>query len=263
MSTVRHFLSIGAGNCDAEIRLATELRKSGASDFVIDCLDLNERMLERGKAAAAASDLAVHIEPICADFNSWQPSLKYKAVLVNHALHHVLRMEALLDEIRDSLQPGGSLILSEMIGLNGHRRWPEALGPLIRFWDELPESYRYNHRLQRQDTEYPDWDCATGGFEGIRCQDIVPLLLERFHFRFFYAFGNVVAPFVDRCYGPNFDARSEWDRVFIDRVHAFDEVEIMAGRIKPTIMLAVLGVEEPEKLVCLKPRTPEFCVRWP
>src|SRR5579872_5660726 len=37
----RRFLSIGAGNCDTEIRLARELLQSGASEFVIECLDLS------------------------------------------------------------------------------------------------------------------------------------------------------------------------------------------------------------------------------
>jgi SAM-dependent methyltransferase len=262
-SRVRRFLSIGAGNCDTEIRLALALRESGANEFVIDCLDLNEQMLERAKAAASASGVASHIEPICGDFNHWQPTREYDAVIANHALHHVLRLEALFDAIRDSLRPGGSLIVSDMVGRNGHRRWPEALEPVERFWSELPERFRYNRLLRRQETQYPDWDCSADGFEGIRCQDILPLLLERFGFEFFYAFSNVIAPFVDRCYGRNFDPDAEWDRSFVDRVHAFDESEILAGRIKPTIMLAVLKRERSTETTCLKHLTPEFCTRWP
>ena len=259
----RRFVSMGAGNCDTEVRLAHALRESGAEDFIIECLDLNESMLERGKVAAAASGLAAHIHPVVADLNHWQPRGTYDAVLANQALHHVSSLETLLDAIRQSLTPHGALIVSEMIGRNGHRRWPEALGPVQQFWSELPAQYRYNRQLQRQEDQYPDWDCAADGFEGIRCQDILPLLLERFRFQFFYGFSNVTDPFIDRSFGPNFDADKEWDRSFIDRVHAFDEAGIRSGRIKPTHMLAVLSRDAGPEVVCREHLTPAFCVRWP
>jgi hypothetical protein len=43
----RRFLSIGSGNCDLEVRLASSLKGAGHYNFVIDCLDINEDMLER------------------------------------------------------------------------------------------------------------------------------------------------------------------------------------------------------------------------
>jgi 2-polyprenyl-3-methyl-5-hydroxy-6-metoxy-1,4-benzoquinol methylase len=183
----RRFLSIGAGNCDTEVRLAAALRKSGATDFVIDCLDLNEQMLERGQALAAQQGMAAHIHPVSGDFNAWQPTEEYHAVLASHALHHVLRLEALFEAIHGSLRRNGVLVVSDMIGRNGHRRWPEALALVERFWKELPASHRYNQQLQRQETDYPDWDCCADGmgFEGIRAQDILPLLVDRFRFQFF------------------------------------------------------------------------------
>jgi hypothetical protein len=85
-----------------------------------------------------------------------------------------------------------------------------------------------------------NWDCAVEGFEGIRAQDILPLLTERFGFTFFLAFGNVISPFVDRSFGHHFDPAREWDRHFIDRVHARDQTEIEAGTITPTHMMAVM-----------------------
>ena len=45
-------VSIGCGNCDMEARLAVRLRENGISHFHIDCLDINEAMLERGKEHA-------------------------------------------------------------------------------------------------------------------------------------------------------------------------------------------------------------------
>ena len=91
---------------------------------------------------------------------------------------------------------------------------------------------------------FEDADCSTESFEGIRAQDIVPLLAHSFRFRFFLGFGNLIDPFVDRSFGPNFDPAAAWDREFIDRVHRRDEEEIAAGRLHPTHMLAVLGTRD-------------------
>jgi SAM-dependent methyltransferase len=262
-SRTRRFISLGAGNCDTEVRLARTLLEAGATDFVIDCLDLNEDMLERGRELAAAQNVASHIHPLKGDFNTWQPACEYDAILANQALHHVVQLEDLFLACQASLTPAGLFVISDMIGRNGHRRWPEALVLVEQFWNELPEPYRYNRQLLRQETAYPDWDCSLEGFEGIRSQDILPLLLQRFHFNFFYAFGNVTDPFIDRGFGPNFDASSAWDRDFIDRVHACDVREMLAGRLKPTHMLAVVGRQQTAETVCLEKRTPGFSVRWP
>ena len=39
------FISIGSGNCDAEIAAAAALLQKGLSHFTLDCLDLNPMML--------------------------------------------------------------------------------------------------------------------------------------------------------------------------------------------------------------------------
>jgi SAM-dependent methyltransferase len=257
----KRFLSIGAGNCDTEVRLAAGLLDAGVADFTIDCLDLNEAMLQRGVELAASQGIGARIHPICADFNAWQPAAEYDGIIANQALHHVVELESLMQAMHGALGRQGLLIVSDMIGRNGHRRWPEALPLVEQFWRELPEAYHYNHQLRRQEADYPDWDCSQEGFEGIRSQDILPLLLERFAFRFFYAFSNVTDPFIDRSYGPNFDAENAMDRAFIDRVHACDTAGIQAGRIKPTHMLAVLSRDADAAVVCSGQLTPEFCIR--
>ena len=230
----KRFVSIGAGNCDLEIDLGLHLRTAGYDDFIIDCLDLNTDMLERGRTAAAKAGVAAHVNFVQADFNAWTPAHQYDAVIANQSLHHVLELEDLFAQIKSSLKPHGSLVVSDMIGRNGHQRWPEALEIVHQFWRQLPPSYRLNRKLQRYEELYQDWDCSLEGFEGIRSQDILPLLLEYFQFRLFIGFGNVIDPFVDRAFGFNFDAAQAWDRSFIDRVHQRDQEAIVSGRIGPT-----------------------------
>ena len=128
-----------------------------------------------------------------------------------------------------------------MVGRNGHLRWPEALRIVQEFWRHLPPSYRFNQKLGGFEETFADWDCSVEGFEGVRSQDVLPLLLEYFHFQLFIPFGNVIDPFIDRAFGPHFDVTAEWDRNFLDRVHQRDELEMAAGRLTPTHLLAVMG----------------------
>ncbi len=259
---VSRFVSVGAGNCDTEIRVAKALRERGHHQFVIECLELNPVMLARGRELAESESLTEHVVPVQADFNHWNPDGNYHAVMANQSLHHVMNLEALFDAISTAIRPtNGVLITADMIGRNGHQRWPEALTIVEEFWPLLEPRYRYNRQLKRQEDAFVNWDCATEGFEGIRAQDILPLLVERFHFDLFVPFANVIAPFVDRSFGPNFDVCSETDRQFIDAVHARDEQEIDAGRITPTQMFAVLSVDQSRPSEIVRHLTPAFCIR--
>jgi hypothetical protein len=121
-----------------------------------------------------------------------------------------------------------------------------------------------NRRTGAYEELFEDWDCSVEGFEGVRSQDILPLLECNFHFEVFLPFGNAIDPFVDRTFGPNFRAAAEWDRNFIDQVHVRDELEIGTGRIKPTHMLAVATLEPQEKpLLFGSSLTPAACIRDP
>ncbi|MDR2244170.1 MAG: class I SAM-dependent methyltransferase [Burkholderiales bacterium] len=257
------FASIGSGNCDAEIRIALSLRHLGVDRFTIHCIDLNPAMLKRGKALAEQNGLDKHIFTEKADFNHWRPQHDYDAVIANQSLHHVVNLEGLFDAVKEALTPAGLFLISDMIGRNGHQRWPEALALVEAFWSELPQSHRRNRLTGEQEDVFINRDCSAEGFEGIRSQDILPLLIERFSFDFFLGFSNVIFPFIDRCFGPNFDENNEWDRAFIDRVQERDEDEILSGRIKPTQMLAVVNKREQGKEIYFKNMNPAFCVRAP
>ncbi len=257
----QRILSIGSGNCDLELDLVVYLRARGVDNFVVECLDLNPTMLERGLAAAREKGVSEFLEAQPCDFNSWKPVHDYDAVVASQSLHHVLNLEGLFQGIFDSLTREGIFMASDMIGRNGHMRWPEALEIVHEFWRQLPGGYRYNHQLRRYEELYENWDCSADGFEGVRAQDILPLLVERFHFELFVGFGNVIDPFVDRGFGHNFHPETDWDRNFIDRVQERDDQEMRSGRIKPTHLLAVMQKDAPASMRHLAPMTPEFSVR--
>lgn len=255
--------SLGSGNCDTEVRLAAALRGAGLSAFHIDCFELSSEMLERGQVLARDGGVSGHLDFHTADINDWVPSRSYAVVVANQILHHVIELERLYDRVLGAIGSRGAFLVSDMIGRNGHLRWPEALAIVRELWSELPAHYRYHLLLNRQEDEFLDWDCSVEGFEGIRAQEVLPLLCERFGFELFLAWGNVIDPFIDRGFGHHFDPEKEWDRAFIDRVHERDEGEILGGRITPTHMMAVL---RGDRRVATRSRaglTPEACIRRP
>src|SRR5262249_21746091 len=132
-ATVR-FISLGSGNCDFEIDIAAALKTAGHSNFTLECLELNESMLDRGRAGASRRGLSDHVGFVVGDFNEWKPMEEYDAIIAVQSLHHVLNLEGLFSSIRRCLRPSGDFVVSDIIGRNGHLRWPEALGIVHEFW---------------------------------------------------------------------------------------------------------------------------------
>jgi SAM-dependent methyltransferase len=255
-------VSLGSGNSDFEIDLARRLRESGTNNFHFVCLEMNGSMLERGKILAAGNGLSNHFSFTECDLNNWTAEHQFDSILAIHSLHHVVALEKLFDEVHRSLSDDGAFLINDMIGRNGHMRWPEALEVVQAFWKKLPHSKKYNHQLKRFEDEFVNWDCSTEGFEGARAQDILPELIKRFEFDWFLGFSNVIDIFVDRSFGHNFDPKNESDVAFIDRVATTDEALLESGKIKPTHMIAALK-KQGAALKAYKHLTPEFCVRRP
>ena len=254
-------LSVGAGNCATEINIAEWLRERGIENYAFECVDINPEVLKRGHISSSEKGLANRFVLGTFDINTWKPAHPYDVVLAVQSLHHFVELELLFEKIHQALKPAGYFLCDDMIGRNGHQRWPEALKFVNQFWGELPEKYKYNHGLKCVEKKFPNADYSTQGFEGIRAQDILPLLIRYFHFDLFIGFGNIIDIFVDRTYGPNFDPANEGDCSFIDRVQALDQAEIESGRVKPTHMLAALTRQPVSQMKTYKHLSPEFCVR--
>lgn len=255
-------VSLGAGNGDAEQQLAVRLRDRGVTNLELVLLELNPAMVQRAFQTAERLGLGERVRAQEADLNTWIAAEPADIYLAVHSLHHVAELEHLYDQVEHSLDPDGVLLVNDMVGRNGHVRWPEA-GTIVRaIWQRMPERYRYNHYSDQIDAEYPDIDCSGEGFEGIRAQDVLPLLLERFHPELYISFGNVVDPFVDRVYGPNFDPDDAAAVEFVERVAQLDEAAIDLGVITPTHLVATFRAR-PTKCRYPRNRSPEHTVRDP
>ena len=264
------FVSLGSGNCDVEIGLAVELSRADIDAFRIDCLEINPAMLERGRTLAKERGVEDKLSFVEADFNAWTPDGEYDAVIVNQVLHHVVNLEGLFSAIGGALRDDGVFLTNDMIGRNGHKRWPETLAHVNRYWDRLPDSYKYDHALQRTYDAYPDFDLSSGylpgiepSFEGVRSQDVLPLLVDRFDFELFLAHGGILDLFIDRSWGPNFDVDRPEDLAFVDEVAELQDRLLQSGEIKPTQMVAVMRKRWPHPPKVWGRLTPKYSVRDP
>ena len=254
-------VSIGAGNSDTELRLAQKMRNQGLKNFRFRCLDINPSMLERGRQLAITNDLANEFEFVESDVTAWQERGNVSIVMANHSLHHIVELELLFERVRTAIGREGYFLVCDMVGRNGHMRWPEALEIIHSIWKTMPDRYKFNHQLNRFEELYENWDCSTEGFEGIRAQDILPLLVKTFHFESFAAYGNLPDIFIDRGFGHNFDINNHEDTEFVDRIGTLNDRLISEGKVKPTQIVAALRADRTETTQCYEHWTPAFCVR--
>lgn len=255
--------SIGAGNCDLEVRLAVLARAEGVENLLFHCLELNPYMIDRGRELARQEGVEDFFEFEVIDIDLWEPQGPHGACIANHSLHHIVELELLFEKIRRAIGDHGVFLTNDMIGRNGHMRWPEALVHVEEIWSTMPRRYKYNHQLQRMEDDFDNWDCSKEGNEGIRAEDILPLLLKSFHFESFMAFANIIDIFVDRSFGHNFDADSQGDLDFIERIAELDEAKLNSGEVKPTHLIAAMRTTPVEQPKYYEHWTPEFCVRYP
>jgi len=253
--------SLGTGNSDMESRLARKLLDNNISSFTIVCIDVTASITKIQLGYSRSLDVADYVFTQAGGVTAWLPETPCDIVLCNQGLHHVLELESLLAMIKISLVAEGLFLVADIIGKNGHQLWPEALGHVEEFWKQLPARYKYNHMLKRLELRFTNHDYSTGTLDGVRSQEILPMLNSLFNYELFIPFANIVPVFVGSPFGYNFNADSEWDQDFIDRVHERDEQGILSGELRPAQLLAAL-CKEPVQTRLVDPRlTPEFCVR--
>ncbi len=254
-------VSLGIGDCNMESRLARRLLDSGIQAFEIECVSVNGANSKRSLDSFHSLEVADYVLTRSGDISKWLVEKPCDIVVCNQSLHHVVELEYVLALVKSALGADGMLLVNETIGRNGHQIWPEVQALVEEFWRQVPARYKYNHVLNRLELRYSNHDYSIGTLEGVRSQDILPLLSSMFNFELFIPFASMVPVFIDRPFGYNFNAESEWDQDFIDRVHERDEQCILSGELKPTQMLGAMCAEAVETRLVDPRLTPAFCVR--
>lgn len=231
-------LSVGSGDGQLEIKLAERLAARGQDNFEIHITELSpirqERTLERIRQAGFEERFKTAI----LDFNKEFVDGSFDMIFAHHVLHHIVELEFLFDNIARALAPNGCFATIDMIGRNGHMRWPEALEYIQLAWGFIPDHWKHNFQFNDYHAEYLNHDCAQSGFEGIRAQDILPLLTEKFAFTKFAAGGGFVDILFERGYGQSIDMDNPKERALVDFLSQTNELLLETGKIKPTMLFA-------------------------
>jgi SAM-dependent methyltransferase len=168
------------------------------SDYcqLIHGLDVAEGAIEGARKAAQDAGLDGLTYEV-ADLNTAKlPKETYDAVYVHAALHHVFQLEHLLDQIKQTLKPGGLFVVYEYIGPSQMQFPRRDLELADVFLNAIPERYRNMPRLKdiKKEALRLSLDAMNSSdpSESIRASEIVPLTASRFEVRHFRYVGGTL-----------------------------------------------------------------------
>ena len=171
------------------------LRRSDSCQL-IHGVDVAEGAIEGARKAAQDEGLDGLTYEV-ADLNTSKlPKETYDAVYVHAALHHVFQLEHLLDQIKQTLKPGGLFVVYEYIGPSQMQFPRRDLELADAFLNAIPERYRSMPRLKSVKKEALRWSLdrmnSSDPSESIRASEIVPLTASRFEVRHFSYVGGTL-----------------------------------------------------------------------
>jgi 2-polyprenyl-3-methyl-5-hydroxy-6-metoxy-1,4-benzoquinol methylase len=171
------------------------LRRSGYC-HLIHGVDVAAGAIEGAKKAAQDEGLDGLTYEV-ADLNTAKlPKETYDAVYVHAALHHVFQLEHLLDQIKQTLKPGGLFVVYEYIGPSQMQFPRRDLELADAFLNAIPERYRSMRRLKgiKKEALRLSLDAmnAADPSESIRASEIVSLTACRFEVRHFRYVGGTL-----------------------------------------------------------------------
>ena len=206
-------LSLCSGAAGIERRLIAD----AGCPVEITLFDLNEKLMRT--AAAALSPIA-KTSGVVGDINVISAeqfgNLTFDVAMFVSGLHHVVEIEHVLQTVVELLVPNGEFwIIGEAIGRNGNQLWPEALDAANGIFSSLPERFRRNAFTGKVDSTVPETDFGANSFEGIRSEEIEPLLLRYFDPVEIWRRNCFLWRLVNPVYFPNYDLNNEEDRYIV------------------------------------------------
>ena len=227
-------LSLASGYCGHEIDLARELQM----DYEILCTDLNADLFPVPRARAEELGLKMDFREADLNFLTVEPG-KYDLIFAHAAVHHVINLEHLFAEIAGGLSPRGLFHLVEVVGENRRLIWDRNQDLANSLLDALPRDVVGEARL---DVPYDE-----EGMEGIRQEDILPLLHGSFDPVFEYrhgAFMRFICTHNDL--GKRLDPADPRSRRCLDFLIESDRSAVRNGILEPLELWGVYSTRSAE-----------------
>ncbi|SRR6266545_1433057 len=175
---------------------------------LIHGVDVAEGAIEGARKTAEAEGLDGLTYEV-ADLNTATfPTGTYDAVYAHAALHHVFQLEHLLDQVKQTLKPGGLFIVYEYIGPSQMQFPRRDLELADVFLNVIPERYRTTARPKgiKKEALRLSLDAMNSSdpSESIRASEIVPLIASRFELRHFRYVGGTLSLLIFSLIAHNF-----------------------------------------------------------
>jgi len=205
--------------CSGAARIEAGFSAASPDNIEWSLLDINTDLLN---TAASQFPESTKLDLIEADANNLVYSgEKWDVILCVSALHHLIELEKVIKFISKSLNDDGEFwSIGEYVGRNGNRLWPDARYAADTFFAELPKKYRLNAHSGKIDQSIPDNDYSVGCFEGIRSEDIEPLLDRWLQPEDVYRRNCFLWRLINLAYSDNYDlncsADLDWIRKMVD-----------------------------------------------
>jgi SAM-dependent methyltransferase len=192
-----------------------EERLIGSGAFSsVKVIDIAKGLLERQKAISFERKIR-GIEYVCQDLNEIALERNaYHLIWSVGTIHHIVNLEHLFDQMRESLRENGVLVMREYIGPNLLQFTEEQLAIVNEILKVLPEKYKKTYTgLIKEAVRNPDISqlMAADPSESIRSNDIMAVMKERFDvFKVCYTGGTILHPLLDGI-ASNFENSEEAD----------------------------------------------------
>jgi ubiquinone/menaquinone biosynthesis C-methylase UbiE len=238
-------LSLGCGFGGHELHVARRLRPG----YELIALDLNPSLYTEAQRRAAAEGMNVEFRPADLNFVDF-PEASFDVIYAIASLHHMLNLEHLFGAIRRGLKPDGRLVIVDMIGKNQVLHWKENVEFAAKVIRRLPRRYR-----PRAGSFWKNWwfdpyliinryvePTEQVGMEGIRQEDIEPLLNEWFVAEKVFRYNGFMRLIATNPYlGARLDPDREDDRRYLEKLIALDYKSVQSGRLRATELFGVFS----------------------
>lgn len=203
--------------CSGAARIEAGFSAAVPSNVEWSLLDINAELLN---IAASQFPNTTKLDLIEANANELTyTGEKWDIILCVSALHHLVELEKVIKFIHHSLFDDGEFwSIGEYVGRNGNRLWPEARHSADIFFSTLPKKYRLNAHTKKVDHVIPDNDYSVGCFEGIRSEDIEPLLDNWFQPVDVYRRNCFLWRMINLAYSDNYDLSCHDDLNWIKKM---------------------------------------------
>lgn len=214
--------------CSGAARIEAQFASGVVERAEWTLLDISEGLLQ-----AAANNFPAGVSPrlIVADLNEIEDfGERFDVVMCVSALHHIVELERVAEFIQQVLVDDGEFwSIGEAIGRSGNRLWQEEYAVANSFFRRLPERLRRNRRSMKPDQDLPDADYSEATFEGIRSDEIEPLLSHRLEPVQLYRRNCFLWRLVDLAYADNYDLSDAEDIAWIQAAVRSELAHYRAG----------------------------------